>query len=111
MLLHVALETEEFNPKTGVWTVRLTRDGAPAAISEEDLIFNFYGWQPPTWPEAINQTFLSRLDNAHPGEHRGARQYNESASPLSSAKLCALARHTATYKSARSVPSEAGHIP
>lgn len=56
-------KTEAFNPSTKVWTVRFTKDGEPPAHSEEDLIFNFYGWKPATSPEEITKAFLSPREN------------------------------------------------
>ncbi len=54
--------TEEFDPATKVWTVRYTKDGKSSETSDEDLIFNFYGWRPPTWAEAIAQAFIRQTD-------------------------------------------------
>ena len=56
-------KTQEFDPETKVWTVHFRRDGQPPALSEEELIFNFYGWKPATSPSAIAQAFANRRDN------------------------------------------------
>jgi hypothetical protein len=58
-------KTEEFDRKTKVWTVRFRKDGEPPGLSEEDLIFNFYGWKPATSPEAIAKAFISPRENLH----------------------------------------------
>jgi hypothetical protein len=56
-------KTEEFDPATKVWTIYFRKDGEPPALSDQGLIFNFYGWKPATSPEAIAQAFVSRRDN------------------------------------------------
>jgi hypothetical protein len=56
-------KTQEFNSSTNVWAVRFTKDGAPTALSEEDLIFNFYGWNPATSPEAVAKAFVLPREN------------------------------------------------
>ena len=56
--------TEEYNPKTKVWSVWFRKDGQPPEFSESDLIFNFYGWPGPT-PEKIAQAFLQPRENMH----------------------------------------------
>jgi hypothetical protein len=50
-------KTEEYDPNTKVWTVWFRKDGKPSALSEEDLILNFYGWPGPT-PDTIVQAFV-----------------------------------------------------
>ena len=57
--------TEEFDRETKVWTVWFRKDGEPPALSDEDLIFNFYGWKPATSPEAIAKAFISPRENLH----------------------------------------------
>ena len=57
--------TEEFNPKTRVWTVRFRADGEPLATTEKELIFNFYGWGSGPTAKAIAEAFVSRRDNVH----------------------------------------------
>jgi hypothetical protein len=49
-------KTEEFNAKTDVWSVFFRKDGEPPALSNEDLIFNFYG--PGRSPEGIAEAFI-----------------------------------------------------
>ena len=39
------------------------RDGEPAATSEEELIFNFYGWEPAISPSSVAKAFVNRRDN------------------------------------------------
>jgi hypothetical protein len=56
-------KTEDFDPETKVWTVRFTKDGEPPATSEEDLIFNFYGWRPAISPEVIAKAFIVPREN------------------------------------------------
>jgi hypothetical protein len=74
--------TEEFDPKTKVWTVRFNKDGLPPSQSEESLLFNFYGWNPPVSPEAIANAFISPREDLHilgkfgaPDEITKARAY------------------------------------
>ena len=55
--------TEAFDPETRVWTVYFRRDGEPAATSEEELIFNFYGWEPAISPSSVAKAFVNRRDN------------------------------------------------
>jgi len=57
--------TQEFDPKTKVWTVWFRKDGEPPALSDEDLIFNFYSWKPATSSEAIAQAFVRPRENQH----------------------------------------------
>jgi hypothetical protein len=77
MLMHVSPEsemlrvkdrnfgprTEEFDRETKVWTVWYRKDGETPALSEEDLIFNFYGWKPASSPEAVADAFTSPREN------------------------------------------------
>ena len=56
-------KTEEFDPRARVWTVYFRKDGEPASLSDEDLIFNFYGWNPSTSPEGIAQALLKPREN------------------------------------------------
>ena len=58
-------ETEEFNPKTKVWTVWFRKNGEPPGLSDEDLILNFYGWKPPTSAEVIAKAFINPRENLH----------------------------------------------
>jgi hypothetical protein len=58
-------KTEEFDPETKIWTVRFAKDGEPTALSEEDLIFNFYGWKPATSPKVIANAFIRPRENLH----------------------------------------------
>jgi hypothetical protein len=58
-------KTEEFDRETKVWTVWFRKDGEPPALSDEDLIFNFYGWKPATSPEAIAKAFISPRENLY----------------------------------------------
>lgn len=55
--------TEEFDQETKVWTVWFRKDGKPPGLSNEDLIFNFYGWKPPTSAEAIANAFIRPREN------------------------------------------------
>jgi hypothetical protein len=55
-------KTEEYHPKTTVWTVWFRKDGQPPALSESSLIFNFYGWPGPS-PESIATAFISPRQN------------------------------------------------
>jgi hypothetical protein len=57
--------TEEFDPKTKVWTVRFTRDGLPSSQSDENLLINFYGWNPPVSPEDVANAYISPRENLH----------------------------------------------
>lgn len=50
-------KTEEYNPDTRVWTVWFRRDGEPAELSQDDLIFNFYGWPGPS-PQTVAEAFV-----------------------------------------------------
>jgi hypothetical protein len=56
-------KTEEYDSATKVWTTYFRRDGEPPDLSNEDLIFNFYGWSPATSPDNIAHRFLARRDN------------------------------------------------
>ena len=56
-------KTQEFDPSTKVWTVWFRKDGEPPALSDEDLIFNFYGREPSS--EIIAQAFVSPRENLH----------------------------------------------
>ena len=56
-------KTEEFDPHPKVWTVYFRKDGEPSSLSDEDLIFNFYGWNPSTSPEGIAQALLKPREN------------------------------------------------
>ena len=55
--------TEEFDRKTNVWTVWFRKDGQPPALSDEDLIVNFYGWKPAITPAAVASAFISPRQN------------------------------------------------
>jgi hypothetical protein len=55
--------TEEFDPKTKVWTVRFRKDGEPEATAEQELIFNFYGWRNGPSAQSIATAFVRRRDN------------------------------------------------
>ena len=75
-------KTEEFDPKTKVWTVRFNKDGLPSSQSEESLLFNFYGWNPPVSPEVIANAFVTPREDLHilgkfgaPDEITKARAY------------------------------------
>ncbi len=57
-------KTEEYDPKTTVWTVWFRKDGQTPALSESDLIFNFYGWPGPS-PESIATTFITPRPNVN----------------------------------------------
>jgi hypothetical protein len=46
---------EEFDPGTRVWTEYF--DGS--ANGDDSLIFNFYGWEPPSSPESVAETFIA----------------------------------------------------
>jgi hypothetical protein len=54
---------EEFDPVTKVWTEYYDEKAVGSDAPEEELIFNFYGWQPPVAPESIAETYISRRDN------------------------------------------------
>lgn len=56
-------KTEELDTKTKVWSVYFRRNGEPAATTDEELIFNFYGWNPPTSAASIASAFINRNDN------------------------------------------------
>ena len=56
-------KTEKFNPETRVWTVRFSKDGKPPGQTEKELIFNFYGWNPATFPKQIAEAYIGRRDN------------------------------------------------
>jgi hypothetical protein len=56
-------KTEEFDPTTKVWTEYYTRNGEAPEIPEEELIFNFYGWDPATSADAIAKAFINRGDS------------------------------------------------
>ena len=62
-------KTEEFEPKTRVWTVRYPKNGEMPGRSrtgpDESLRFNFYGWNPRTAPEAIAKGFSAQGKNLH----------------------------------------------
>ncbi|MGC2161834.1 MAG: hypothetical protein WA634_08005 [Silvibacterium sp.] len=58
-------KTQEFDTKTKVWTVYFRKDGEPPELSDEDLIFNFYSWEPATSPEVIAEAFISPRENLH----------------------------------------------
>jgi len=58
-------KAEEFDPHTKVWTVRFTRDGLPASQSDENLLLNFYGWNPPVRPEEIANAFVAPRKDLH----------------------------------------------
>jgi hypothetical protein len=51
-------KTQEFDPKTKVWTIFFRKDGEPPEFADQDLILNFYGWNPATSPEAIAKAFI-----------------------------------------------------
>ena len=55
--------TEEFDPKTKIWTVHFRKDGEPPALANEELIFNFYGWKPATSTKNIAEAFVNRRDD------------------------------------------------
>ena len=55
-------KTEEFDPTTKVWSVFYVKDGEKPNVAKEELIFNFYGWEPPTSPESIAKAFMNRSD-------------------------------------------------
>lgn len=56
-------KTEEFDPTTKIWTVYYVENGDRPDLAEEELIFNFYGWEPPKSPESIADAFINRSDN------------------------------------------------
>jgi hypothetical protein len=56
-------KTEEYDSSTQVWTAFFRRNGEPPDLSNEDLIFNFYGWSPGTSSDKIAHRFLARHDN------------------------------------------------
>jgi hypothetical protein len=56
-------KTEKFNPAPRVWTVRFSKDGKPPGQTEEELIFNFYGWKAATSPMQIAEAYIGRRDN------------------------------------------------
>lgn len=58
-------KTEEFDPKTKVLTIWFRKNGDPPGLSDEDLILNFYGWKPPTSPDAIASAFINPRENLH----------------------------------------------
>lgn len=58
-------KAEEFDPTSKVWTVYFKEDGAPQEQPNKELIFNFYGWDPPISPHSIVQAWLNRGDNVH----------------------------------------------
>jgi hypothetical protein len=58
-------KTEELDPKTKVLTIWFRKNGEPPGLSDEDLILNFYGWKPPTSPEAIARAFINPRENLH----------------------------------------------
>jgi hypothetical protein len=55
-------KTEEYDPRTKVWTVWFRKNGEPPALSVEDLIFNFYQ-SPGTSPESIANAFVRPRPN------------------------------------------------
>jgi hypothetical protein len=55
--------TEEFDKNTKVWTVWFRKNGEPPGHSNENVIFNFYGWNPPIAPEVIAKSFVSPREN------------------------------------------------
>ena len=46
---------EEFDPTTRVWTAYFDA----SANGDDGLIFNFYGWDPPSSPESIAQAYIA----------------------------------------------------
>jgi hypothetical protein len=60
-------KSEEFNPKTQVWTVRFRSDGTdhPHATSTppDELLINFYGWNPATDPRDYADRFVAPRPN------------------------------------------------
>jgi hypothetical protein len=57
-------KTEGFDPTNKVWTIFFKEDGK-LSQPDEELIFNFYGWNPPTSPSSIASAWLDRGDNVH----------------------------------------------
>lgn len=57
-------KTEEFDPTGKVWTI-FFKAKSELSQPDEELIFNFYGWNPPTSPSSIAQAWLNRGDNVH----------------------------------------------
>jgi len=56
-------KTEEFDATTKIWTVYYMENGERPDLAEEELILNFYGWEPPRSPESIAEAFINRSDN------------------------------------------------
>ena len=54
---------EQFDPKTSVWTVRFRSDGVDrahaAGTALNEILFNFYGWNPAIDPKDIAQTYVA----------------------------------------------------
>ena len=61
-------KTEEYDPKTTVWTVWFRKDGQAPALSESDLIFNFYGWPGSVPGIRCNDFYHPAAKRQHPLE-------------------------------------------
>ena len=55
--------TEEFDHQSAVLTLFFRKDAEPPELSPQDLIFNFYGWQPRATPRAVAEAFLQPREN------------------------------------------------
>ncbi len=56
-------KTEEFDPATKVWTVYYKKSREQEEVADEELILNFYGWEPATDSASIARAFIGRRDN------------------------------------------------
>jgi hypothetical protein len=56
-------KTQQFDSNTRVWTVYYTMDGQGPERPDEELVFNFYGWDTARSPSSVTEDLLHRTDN------------------------------------------------
>jgi hypothetical protein len=58
---------EDFDPATGVWTVRFRSDGIShtqaTSTPPNEILLNFYGWHPATDPKDIAEAYIAPRPN------------------------------------------------
>lgn len=58
-------QEKEYDSKTRVWTVYFDPSSAAPGSTGRGLIFNFYGWNPPSSPLAVAQAWVSQGGDLH----------------------------------------------